>query len=217
MPSITANAAASPPLLMPPELGFARPPSPHPCVKALKRWEKICMAASHRQDQANIIKFCTFYSLPPTRLILHSSSVLSLSPSPLTAPRSLTLSLQGAEVHAKLWDDTLHSSPRLRVPLALETVNEGEREQLAEHLTGQGLFLAWCECITKFFWFFFAPSFSFSQPTSFFFLFCFFLVVVMCSVAVMASEKKSEFPSEITWESCKIWRVFKSSVFYFSV
>lgn len=40
---------------------------------------KICMAVSHRQNQANIIKFCTFYSLPPTPLILHSSSVLSFS------------------------------------------------------------------------------------------------------------------------------------------
>lgn len=135
------------------------------------------MAVSHRQNQANIIKFCTFYSLPPTPLILHSSSVLSFS-----------LSLQGAEVHAKLWNYTLHSSPCLRVPLALETVNKdewvrGNNWQRIWLACGQGLFLWWCECITNF-----APD---TPPPPY------DRFLVMCSVAVMVSGKICSWKKQI--------------------
>lgn len=50
----------------------------------------------------------------------------------------------------------------------------GEREQLAEHLTGQGLFLAWCECITELLFFSFLHQ-AFLFPSLHRFSFFFYL------------------------------------------
>lgn len=85
----------------------------------------------------------------------------------------------GTKVHAKLWNDTLHSSPRLRVPLTLETVKKDgwilARKWAVEDLDG-----LWSERVPGMVWMYYCdlvPDFFRDRS------------VVMYSVAVVESGK----------------------------